>query len=62
MTKKYDLKIDKSEKKQLVPIGWLAHKLNVSQDIIRKWEKEGLITSNRTAGGHRRYDSRISCE
>ena len=30
--------------------------LGVSTDTLRRWEKEGKITSSRTEGGHRRYD------
>ena len=30
--------------------------MGVSTDTLRRWEKEGKITSSRTEGGHRRYD------
>lgn len=33
-----------------------AYILGVSTDTLRRWEKEGKITSCRTEGGHRRYD------
>lgn len=33
-----------------------AKALGVSIDSLRRWEKQGLITSERTAGGHRRFD------
>ena len=33
-----------------------AYLLGVSTDTLRRWEKEGKITSSRTEGGHRRYD------
>ena len=33
-----------------------AYILGVSTDTLRRWEKEGKITSTRTEGGHRRYD------
>ncbi len=33
-----------------------AYLLGVSTDTLRRWEKEGKITSERTKGGHRRYD------
>ncbi|MDP9202332.1 MAG: MerR family DNA-binding transcriptional regulator [Gemmatimonadota bacterium] len=33
-----------------------AAKLGVSVDTLRRWERDGLIESNRTVGGHRRYD------
>src|ERR1700733_294776 len=31
-------------------------KLNVSNDILRKWDEQGKIKCIRTQGGHRRYD------
>lgn len=30
--------------------------LKVSKSTLRRWEKEGKMTSIRTPGGHRRYD------
>ena len=30
-----------------------AYLLGVSTDTLRRWEKEGKITSSRTEGGHR---------
>ena len=30
----------------------------VSKDTIRRWDKQGLITSNRTSGRHRRYNKK----
>jgi excisionase family DNA binding protein len=30
--------------------------LGVHPDTLRRWEDEGKITSERTTGGHRRYD------
>lgn len=33
----------------------LSKKLKVSKHTLRRWEKEGKITSERTIGGHRRY-------
>lgn len=30
--------------------------LKISKSTIRRWEKEGVITSIRTSGNHRRYD------
>lgn len=35
----------------------LATKLNVSAQTLRRWEKEGKITSKKTLGGHRRYEN-----
>ena len=40
---------------RLISIGELAELKAVSVDTIRRWEKEGKITSVRTEGGHRRY-------
>ena len=39
-----------------VSIGKLAQELGVSKDTLRRWEKVGKISSERTARGHRRYD------
>lgn len=41
----------------LLTIAQTAEKLNVSQQTLRRWEKEGKIQSQKTLGGHRRYDS-----
>ncbi len=41
----------------LITIQEAARKLSVSEKTLRRWEKSGLISSIRTAGGHRRYDS-----
>lgn len=40
---------------RLVSIGEIAELKAVSVDTVRRWEKEGKITSVRTEGGHRRY-------
>jgi excisionase family DNA binding protein len=40
---------------RLVSIGEIAELKAVSVDTVRRWEKEGKITSVRTDGGHRRY-------
>lgn len=40
---------------RLITIGELAELKAVSVDTIRRWEKEGKISSIRTDGGHRRY-------
>lgn len=37
-------------------IGKAAKELGVSQDTLRRWERAGKITSERTLRGHRRYD------
>ena len=39
-----------------VSIGKAAKILGVSRDTLRRWEKAGKITSNRTPRGHRRYE------
>lgn len=41
----------------LMSIAEASEYLGVCQDSLRKWEKAGKITSHRTTGGHRRYDS-----
>jgi len=33
-----------------------AEFLGVSTDTLRRWEEEGSLESERTNGGHRRYD------
>ena len=37
-------------------IGKAAKELGVSRDTLRRWEKSGKITVERTAKGHRRYN------
>ena len=37
-------------------IGKIAKELGVAKETLRRWEKNGLITSERTPKGHRRYD------
>jgi putative resolvase len=39
-----------------VSIKAAAQELGVREETLRRWEQEGKITSERTAGGHRRYD------
>ncbi len=39
-----------------VPISKASKELGVSIDTLRRWEREGKITSERTPGGHRRYN------
>ena len=41
---------------RLVAIGKAAEELGVSISTLRRWEKEGKLTSQRTELGHRRYD------
>lgn len=41
---------------ELVPIGDAARVLGVSVDTMRRWEREGKISSVRTLGRQRRYD------
>ncbi len=40
----------------LLTIKQAALEMGVSAQTMRRWEKEGKITSRRTLGGHRRYD------
>lgn len=37
-------------------IGIAAKQLGVSQDTLRRWERAGKISVERTVSGHRRYD------
>ena len=37
-------------------IGQAAKELGVSRDTLRRWEKSGKITVERTIKGHRRYN------
>ena len=39
-----------------VGIGEAAEALGVSIDTLRRWERTGKLTGERTPGGHRRYD------
>lgn len=39
----------------LLPIGETARLLGVSVGTVRRWEDGGLIRSERTAGGQRRF-------
>ncbi|HEX6977359.1 MAG TPA: helix-turn-helix domain-containing protein, partial [Patescibacteria group bacterium] len=41
---------------KLYKIGEIAKILSVSIGTLRRWERQGKITSTRTAGGHRRYN------
>lgn len=43
------------ERGELYPIGEVARLLGVSRSLLRLWEREGLISPLRTAGGHRFY-------
>lgn len=41
---------------RLIPIGQAAKIAGVAVETLREWEKIGKIESQRTEGGHRRYD------
>jgi putative resolvase len=41
---------------RLVGIGEAAEALGVSITTLRRWEAEGRLAAEHTAGGHRRYD------
>jgi len=41
---------------RLISIGQASNILGVSVETIRKRERQGKIKSQRTEGGHRRYD------
>ncbi len=38
-----------------LPIGDVARRAGVSVDTVREWDRNGYLTSIRTAGGHRRF-------
>ena len=44
-----------SDMESLVGINEAAKAIGVSVDSLRRWERKGKITSERTIGGHRRY-------
>ena len=48
--------VNVSKMKRLVGIGEAASALGVSITTLRRWETEGRLTAEYTAGGHRRYD------
>ena len=39
-----------------ISIGQAAKELGVAKETLRRWEKTGIIVSERTKKGHRRYD------
>ena len=40
----------------LVPIGEVARIFGVTVATVRRWEREGKISAQRTPGGQRRFD------
>ena len=42
---------------QFIDINAAARLLNVCTKTLKRWEAAGKITSHRTPGGHRRYDT-----
>lgn len=47
--------VGSEEHEELYPIGEVARLLGVSRSLLRLWEREGLTSPLRTAGGHRFY-------
>ena len=43
----------------LMNIKQAAEYLNVSQDCLRKWDKDGKLKPLKTSGGHRRYSKNM---
>jgi putative resolvase len=39
-----------------ISIGQAAKELGVAKETLRRWEKNGVISADRTKKGHRRYD------
>ena len=45
-----------SSEADLVPIGEAARIFGVTVATVRRWEREGKISAQRTPGGQRRFD------
>lgn len=45
-----------SSEGNLVPIGEAARIFGVTVATVRRWEREGKISAQRTPGGQRRFD------
>lgn len=45
-----------STEADLVPIGEVARIFGVTVATVRRWEREGKISAQRTPGGQRRFD------
>lgn len=45
-----------SNEADLVPIGEAARIFGVTVATVRRWEREGKISAQRTPGGQRRFD------
>jgi MerR family redox-sensitive transcriptional activator SoxR len=43
----------------LLPVGEVAHRSGFAQSALRFYEREGLISAARTAGGQRRYERSV---
>lgn len=41
---------------RLITIGEAAEVLGVSISTLRRWDREGRLTPEKTTSGHRRYD------
>lgn len=44
-----------SSQPELLSVGEAAARLGISTDTLRRWERDGRITSLRTPTNHRRY-------
>ncbi len=55
MAKTDDGRAASAANEALITVGDAAHVLGVSVATMRVWDKQGLLPSMRTLGGHRRY-------
>ncbi|MBI2020457.1 MerR family DNA-binding transcriptional regulator [Candidatus Daviesbacteria bacterium] len=52
---KKELDLSKPVQRGLLSVSQAAHELRISKDTLRNWTKKGLIDSQRTKGGARRF-------
>ncbi|HTL24512.1 MAG TPA: MerR family DNA-binding transcriptional regulator, partial [Mycobacteriales bacterium] len=45
--------------KDLLTVGEVAHRSGFAPSALRFYEREGLITAERSAGGQRRYERHV---